>query len=45
MTNQADIVIIGGGAAGLMAAAGAAGFIAAHGNGDERDQGNGATVV
>ena len=44
MTNKADIVIIGGGAAGLMAAAGAAGFIA-HGNGDELDQGNGATRV
>lgn len=43
MTNKADIVIIGGGAAGLMAAAGAAGYLA--GNGDERVRGNGAGRV
>ena len=43
MTNKADIVIIGGGAAGLMAAAGAAGYLA--GNGDESVRGNGAGRV
>lgn len=45
MTNKADIIIIGGGAAGLMAAAGAAEFLTVHGNGEERDQGNGRARV
>lgn len=45
MTNKADIIIIGGGAAGLMAAAGAAEFLTVHGNGEERNQGNGRARV